>query len=950
MDPTSTGSFNVSVKASNGVSPDATQSYTLTIQEAQMTNCPSSLISYWKLDETSGNVYSDYAGSNNATSTNTPIPSLGRVNGAQQFNGTSNRITIAANPDYDWNASSSFTFEAWIKHVAVAYTVNEYIVGRKDNSNLLSAKLQLTPQILWGVRSKLGNESYELFGPNLYDNTWHHVVGVKDGTLNQLRLYVDGTLIGSVSASYTSGFDSPTAPITIGWKDLTGDESYFEGSIDEVAVYGEALSASTISQHYLNGLQNLGYCLIQTQNTPPSISSSPNTSAIAGQQYSYDVDASGNPSPTHLLTTAPSGMSINSSTGLIQWTPTSTGSFNVSVKAANGVSPDATQSYTLTVQGNQTGGCSPNLISYWKLDETSGNIFADYVGTNNASTTNRPTSITGRVNSGQQFNGTSNYLGAPRIASYDFGVNTSFTFEAWIKHVSGSYLGEEIIVERKAPNSNLAVNLKFAGTRTISFSARNLAGEVFTATGTTVLYDNNWHHVVGVRDAVTNQLKVYVDGILERTVSAVYTGGFASATEGISIGWRNSTEDKFFNGSLDEVAIYNSALDASSITQHYNNGLVNLGYCQVLTAPAIVTVPSTSVELGQMYVYDVDASGVPDPIYSLVTAPSGMTIDSISGFIEWTPSAIGDYPLTVKASNGVTPDATQSFSIYVYQLIQAPSNLTAALSTIDSNNVKLAWEDNSINESGFVIERKMGDSLSVEPYTILGAVLADVITYEDTTVADTTLYTYRVYALNADTISDYSNQAEIVSAVPVEFTLFTATLIGGEVLLEWETATETNNIGFTVQRSNDGARYIDLGFVNGKGTTTNKSLYNFIDNSVLSGKYFYRLKQIDFDGTLNYSKSVYADLGQVNNFSLEQNYPNPFNPSTKIRFAVPLNSRVRITIYNQLGEIIAQPVDNYYDAGAHEVEVDMKNLASGIYFYKISAGPFSEMKKMVLAK
>jgi len=320
---------------------------------------------------------------------------------------------------------------------------------------------------------------------------------------------------------------------------------------------------------------------VQSSTTfAPTITSTSITTGTVGQLYTYDVDTDGNPTPTYSLSTSPSGMTINSTSGLIEWTPSAVGDFDVTVNASNGVSPDATQSFSITVQENQSGGCSPNLISYWKLDETSGSTYDDFIVSNNGSSTDIPTSVNGRVNGAQQFNGSSNGITAPGIAAYDFSTNTSFTFEAWIKHVTGSYTGEEIIAERKSPSGALAINLKFNSTG-ISFSVRNTASEIYDVTGTTNLYDNNWHHVVGVRDANTNQLKIYVDGVLENTVSATYTAGFTSPTTEISIGWRNSTSAGFFDGSIDEVAIYYGTLSSSEILQHYTNGLNGIGYCVV---------------------------------------------------------------------------------------------------------------------------------------------------------------------------------------------------------------------------------------------------------------------------------------------------------------------------------------------------------------------------------
>src|SRR3989339_1532400 len=605
---------------------------------------------------------------------------------------------------------------------------------------------------------------------------------------------------------------------------------------------------------------------VQSSTTfAPIITSTAVTSGTVGQLYTYDVETDANPNPTYSLTTFPSGMTINSTTGLIQWTPLSAGNFDVTVVASNGINPDATQSFSVTVQESQSGSCPPSLVSYWKLDEISGNAYADFIGTNNATSTSVPTPLAGRVNGAQQFNGTSNGITAPGIAAYDFSTNTSFTFEAWIKHVTGSYTGEEMIVERKTSSGALAINLKFNST-SVSFSVRNTASEIYDVTGTTNLYDNNWHHVVGVRDANTNQLKIYVDGVLENTVSATYTAGFASPTTEINIGWRSSTSAGFFDGIIDEVAIYDAALDAVSISQHYSNGLQNQGYC-----------------------------------------------------------------------NEIQP-------------INVPTNLSAVLNPSDTTNVILSWLNNSDNELGFVIERKTGDSLSIELFAVVDTVGADVTGYEDTSVDDTTTYTYRVYAFNADIVSDYSNMAQVVTPVPVELTSFFATLLNQGVLLEWETASELNNAGFNVQRSKDNSKFFDIAYIKGQGTTTNKSFYSYNDQSVSTGKYSYRLKQIDLDGSVTYSQVVSVDLGMVNSFVLEQNYPNPFNPSTQIRFSIPEVTNVKLIVSDALGREIALLVDGKLNAGDYKIDFDADGISSGIYICILITDTFKQSRKMILMK
>ena len=665
--PSSIGSYDVTVAVSNNISPDATQSFTINVTDAP--TCPSGIISYWKLDETSGTTFFDAVGNINATSTNVPTPVSGKVNGAQQFNGLSNRITIPANTMFDWAANASFTLEAWIKHPVGSYTAEEVVIVRKATDSGLNIKLSFaSTSITFQVRSKTNQNSSVTGSTNLYDGNWHHVVGVKDGNTNQLKLYVDGKLEGSTPTSYITGFDSPSAAFGIGYRPVTGDESFFNGVIDEVAFYNSALSINGVRQNYANGLQGNGYCYIPVA---PSITSLAITSGMVGVTYSYDAEATGSPAPLYSLVTYPSGMTVDAVTGLIEWIPSSTGDVDVTLKASNGVTPDASQSFTITIAGAPP--CPIGLLNYWKLDETTGTTFFDYMGLNNATSADRPTAITGIVGTGQRFNGTSDRMNAPRIAAYDFAANSSFTVETWIKHPIVIPTTVEQVIGRKASENQTSIALAFDQSTSISFSVRSSSGESYSVSSTSDLYDDDWHHVVAVKDGSLNQLRIYVDGILENTVSAVYSSGFTSPTAGISIGWRSAGDERYLNGRIDELAIYNTALNAVLITQHFNNGYQFLGYCNV--APTITSSPVLTGAANQLYSYAVAALGTPAPAFSLTTAPSGMTISSTSGLIQWTPTASGSYNVTVKAANGVDPDATQSFTINVDAAPACPSGI-----------------------------------------------------------------------------------------------------------------------------------------------------------------------------------------------------------------------------------------------------------------------------------
>lgn len=185
--------------------------------------------------------------------------------------------------------------------------------------------------------------------------------------------------------------------------------------------------------------------------------------------------------------------------------------------------------------------------------------------------------------------------------------------------------------------------------------------------------------------------------------------------------------------------------------------------------------------------------------------------------------------------------------------------------------------------------------------------------------------------------------------LPVELTSFTAEAKAQSVLLKWTTATETNNKGFDIEKQNTTGVWSKIGFVKGKGSSVEKMSYNFTDMNPIQNN-FYRLKQIDFDGTYKYSNIAEVNFGTPVKFELSQNYPNPFNPNTSIRFSIPLKSNVEVKIYNVLGKEIATIVNGVREAGAYSVDFNASMLASGVYFYKISAGQYNSVKKMMLLK
>ncbi len=186
--------------------------------------------------------------------------------------------------------------------------------------------------------------------------------------------------------------------------------------------------------------------------------------------------------------------------------------------------------------------------------------------------------------------------------------------------------------------------------------------------------------------------------------------------------------------------------------------------------------------------------------------------------------------------------------------------------------------------------------------------------------------------------------------VPVELTSFTAAANESDVTLNWSTATEINNQGFEIQKRTGDGEFEKIGFVPGHGTTTDIQSYSYADSKVASGNYTYRLKQMDFDGSFEYSSEVTVVVTVPLEFVLEQNYPNPFNPSTVIKYSIPENGFVTLDVYNLLGEKVASLVNGVQDAGRYEISFDASKLASGIYVYSLKSGSFNSDKKMLLMK
>ena len=290
-------------------------------------------------------------------------------------------------------------------------------------------------------------------------------------------------------------------------------------------------------------------------------------------------------------------------------------------------------------------------------------------------------------------------------------------------------------------------------------------------------------------------------------------------------------------------------------------------------------------------------------------------------------------------------------------VVYAPSQLIVVSNT--PYEIALNWQDNSDNESGFVIERGEGDPIN---YTVLDTVGVNQTSYSDSTFAEMTVYTYRVKAINNEGESDYSNTVSVTSSIkpiaaPSNLS-YSLDPTYGVPILTW-TDNSDNEDGFKIERrvAAVGSQFEILDSVGANITTIEDGTVT--DSTI----YIYRIFAYNANTISDYSPEITVEvLTSVEEekvipteFSLNQNYPNPFNPTTTIKFGLPSQADVNLSIYNLLGQKILDLAKGNYSAGWHTINFDASQLTSGIYIYSISAHGsqgknFVQSKKMILLK
>lgn len=550
-------------------------------------NCPQDITDYWNLNDTTSGLY------NNAISTNDgacvgsdcPVWINGTISRGQQFDGSADSISVMANPNFDWSAVQSFTIELWIQRNTGTVTGGfEAFIGRADAPGLNwyiginasgSAQALMLDENGSGPSSLSGSKDLR---SSSADPTWHHVALVRDGAASNTLLYVDGELAASQSYTYGVGFTSTSAPLTLG--SLDGG-SYFDGGLDEVAIYGRDLSPDEIKSHYFMAMD---YCSF------------------------YDA-------PIKIM---PLGDSIT--------------------------------------KGNWQAGMPPEseMISYrldlWTL--LGNNLYQfDFIGSEQHGTGIDPllddehAGFPG-ITDDQLFTLLS--TGVNQVPNPDEQVSTGPYLDSYSTDIILLHIGTNDLQTDPSPVSDILDQIDDFSKNITVLLARIIDQAPHQANVTT--YNNNVASMAASRIAQGDKI-IMID-----------------IESGAGFNYTTDQTSPYTSGDMWDFLHPNPSGYNKMAGKWFETLETILPQSDV---PSFTSSAVTEATKGQLYTYMVTADGPPAPTYSLSgTPPAGMTIDSVSGLIQWTPTAAGSQAITVLAQNWAGQD-TQPFTILINALPEA---------------------------------------------------------------------------------------------------------------------------------------------------------------------------------------------------------------------------------------------------------------------------------------
>jgi hypothetical protein len=495
-----------------------------------------------------------------------------------------------------------------------------------------------------------------------------------------------------------------------------------------------------------------------------------------------------------------------------------------------------------------------------------------------------------------------------------------------------------------------------------------------------------WAFVTFVFNGNQNFAGIYINGILD-----------TSTTSAVSTVAHTSQPIKMAAATIDDIRIFNQALNSTEIESLYtlggwstlNQGLVayypfngnsndSSGYGNNGTNNGATLTADRFDNANGAYIFNgtsnyIEVPESPNLINQHITlaawvSPSQSSRMIVLGKLVFANAADEQYTLTIeggfkpwvsiKRNSNCVPGAGWNTASGVDTIVT--NTWTFMTGTWDGTVLRIYQNGvlDSLNTSvpAGAIDSCTGGDLRI------GANWSSDPIYFNGKIDDIRIYNR---ALSDSEISElYHLDGWPEAPLAVQLSYFTSSVQPNKLVqLQWTTISETNNYGFYVERRADSTKpFVQLpnSFVAGHATTLAQQHYEWTDSTATAGTYYYRLKQVDLTGAFSYSSTITLHVNGVEGvktgknlpktFALSQNYPNPFNPTTTIQYQLPKASFVHLSIFNVLGQEVRVLVNETEQAGYKSISFDGGNLASGMYFYRISAGSFTDVKKMILIK
>ena len=658
----------------------------LLTSRAYSQSCPAGLISYWKMNETSGLTLIDQVGGHDALCNKVPDVDLnGKIGTAHFFLADSNSgvtSTVLNSADYNFPAHSNFTIVYWFKVVTGDLEGRDHVIISRGNYHdgnpagvFWSSGIGLNGNLNFILQDSALNR-LDMQTPLGYaDGNWHQAAFVRDENSKTNTLYADGMETVKMSQDYSGSFSS-SEPVQFCQLRNTGDSSdsfgyFYRGSLDEVAIFKTALTANDLSDHIMLANNDVGIC----DGLNANLLSIPVDKAIVGSEYRYKVHAGGlQDGMKYSLISGPEGMAIDSLNGLLSWMPLDIKTQAlVTVRAHNAVPPADTQTFRIYLAEGTP--CPDSQMVLLKLDEDNGPVYSDYYGLHNAVANVSPVATKGIIGGAQLFNATSE-LDIPDIGTeFNWAKDASFSYEYWMKT---STLATMVCLARHRLDTEHTAFMSTGTEETgrARFELRDNKNVILISTGTTLVADGNWHYIVDVRNGATNENIIYVDGLPESIESFTYDSSFsAELPSPIDVGYliRNYADEPgyHFLGSLDEIAIYNRAIPAEEVLNNYNNGKP-VDHCGTGNfAPAITSQPVITANANYDYsciltAEDIDTADV--LTLSAIDKPEWLSFNwqpgENSATLSGIPASAGQYSVLLRVSDG-SVDIDQEFTIVV---------------------------------------------------------------------------------------------------------------------------------------------------------------------------------------------------------------------------------------------------------------------------------------------